>query len=170
MLHVPLLLPCPAFLQVLMQSLVANRFMATFREPILDWNAKLNAVADVMQLMADIQRSWSCERGGVCGTTAVACLHFCTNPTPASQPVLLLHRAAATPPMPADLESLFIQSDEVRRELPDATQRFAKIDAAVRAVLLEFAATNSAVVSCGDRQERCLRERAGVQHAGRETK
>ena len=32
-------------------------------------------------------------------------------------------------PLPRpDLESLFIQSEEVRKELPEATQRFAKID------------------------------------------
>jgi len=47
------------------QGLVANRYMNTFREPILEWNRKLNAVADVVQLMAEIQRSWLCECGGV---------------------------------------------------------------------------------------------------------
>lgn len=50
----PNLLPPP-------QGLVANRYMNTFREPILDWNRKLNAVADVVQLMSEIQRSWLCE-------------------------------------------------------------------------------------------------------------
>lgn len=40
---------------------MANRYMNTFREPILEWNHKLNAVADVVQLMAEIQRSWLCE-------------------------------------------------------------------------------------------------------------
>jgi dynein heavy chain len=36
----------------------------------------------------------------------------------------------------------------VRRELPEATQRFAGIDAAVRAVLLEMAATRNCVDCC----------------------
>jgi hypothetical protein len=35
----------------------------------------------------------------------------------------------------ADLESLFVDSDEVKRELPEATQRFARIDAAIQSVL-----------------------------------
>lgn len=54
---------------------------------------------------------------------------------------LLLHQPPLIAACPgpslaaADLESLFIDSDEVRKELPEATQRFIKIDAAVRAVL-----------------------------------
>ncbi|KAI3429649.1 hypothetical protein D9Q98_005734 [Chlorella vulgaris] len=92
--------------QVLVQGMMASRFVAAFRDEVQAWNKKLNAVADVVQLMAEIQRSW------------------------------------------AYLESLFIQSDEVRRELPEATQRFAGIDAAVRAVLLEMAATRNCVDCC----------------------
>jgi len=41
--------------------MLANRFMATFRDDITSWNRKLNAVADVVQLLAEIQRSWACE-------------------------------------------------------------------------------------------------------------
>jgi dynein heavy chain len=48
----------------------------------------------------------------------------------------------------ADLESLFIQSEEVRKELPEATQRFAGIDKAVRAVLREMANTMNCVACC----------------------
>ena len=55
---------------------------------------------------------------------------------------------APSRPPPADLESLFIQSEEVRRELPEATQRFAKIDAAVRAVLADMAAARNCVACC----------------------
>jgi dynein heavy chain len=42
--------------------MMANHFMATFRDDILSWNRRLNGVADVVQLMAEIQRSWACER------------------------------------------------------------------------------------------------------------
>ena len=39
-----------------------------------------------------------------------------------------LSRVLVPPTCPADLESLFIDSDKVRRELPEATERFARID------------------------------------------
>jgi dynein heavy chain, axonemal len=93
--------------QVLVQGMMANRFCATFAEPvsvgcegsvhlkgntpgIMGWNKRLNAVADVYSLMCEIQRTW------------------------------------------AYLESLFVHSDEVKKELPEATKRFEKIDQAVR--------------------------------------
>lgn len=78
--------------QVLVQGMMANRYMATFKDEILGWNRKLNAVADVNQIMSEIQRTW------------------------------------------AYLESLFIYSEEVKRELPDATVRFAGIDKEVKTV------------------------------------
>lgn len=56
--------------------------------------------------------------------------------------------------MRPDLESLFIQSEEVRKELPEATRRFAGIDAAVRSVLRDFAATKN-VVACCTREGLC---------------
>lgn len=40
---------------------MANRYMSTFRDDILRWNKNLMAVADVQQLMAEIQRSWACK-------------------------------------------------------------------------------------------------------------
>jgi hypothetical protein len=46
--------------------MLASRFVATFREEVQTWNKKLNAVADVVQLMAEIQRSWACEDGWPC--------------------------------------------------------------------------------------------------------
>jgi dynein heavy chain, axonemal len=93
--------------QVLVQGMMANRFCATFADPdsvgcngapalkgktpgIMGWNKRLNAVADVYQLMSEIQRTW------------------------------------------AYLESLFIHSEEVKKELPEATKRFEKIDIAVK--------------------------------------
>jgi Dynein heavy chain, N-terminal region 2 len=75
------------------QGMMANRYMATFKDDILAWNARLNAVADVSQAVGDIQRTW------------------------------------------AYLESLFIGSEEVRRELPEAADRFALIDSEVKAIL-----------------------------------
>jgi len=62
--------------------MMANRYMKTFEEPILSWNKKLMMVADVNQILSEIQRTW------------------------------------------AYLESLFIHSDEVKKELPEAATRF----------------------------------------------
>ncbi len=78
--------------QVLVQGMMANRYMNTFRDDILGWNKKLMNVADVNQIMSEIQRTW------------------------------------------AYLESLFIHSEEVKKELPDATVRFATIDKEVKEV------------------------------------
>jgi Dynein heavy chain, N-terminal region 2 len=72
--------------QVLVQGMMANRYMNTFRDDILVWNKQLMNVADVNQIMSEIQRTW------------------------------------------AYLESLFIHSEEVKKELPEATERFANID------------------------------------------
>ena len=70
-------------------------------------------------------------------------------PAPAPFDCLLPRLPHLLPPLPpADLESLFIQPEEVRRELPEATQRFAKIDAAVRAVLADMAAARNCVACC----------------------
>jgi dynein heavy chain len=49
----------------------------------------------------------------------------------------------------AYLESLFISSEEVKKELPEATQRFVKIDADVKSVLAGFKQTHNCVESCG---------------------
>lgn len=120
---------------------MANRYMNTFREPILEWNLKLNAVADVVQLMAEIQRSWLCEPASrVVANKATAFPHpqhsgwsgakwlmpvFCRSMLPLP---LVLAESLVPHTCPADLESLFIDSEEVRRELPEATERFARID------------------------------------------
>jgi dynein heavy chain len=45
--------------QVLVQGMMANRYMDTFREAITGWNKKLMAVADVVQLLTEIQRTWA---------------------------------------------------------------------------------------------------------------
>lgn len=41
--------------QVLIQGMMANRYMDTFRDPILGWNKKLMAVADVVGIVGEIQ-------------------------------------------------------------------------------------------------------------------
>jgi hypothetical protein len=43
--------------------MMANRYMDTFREEIISWNKSLMGVADVQQLIAEIQRSWACKLG-----------------------------------------------------------------------------------------------------------
>lgn len=92
--------------QVLVQGMMANRYMNTFRDEILGWNKKLMNVADVNQLMSEIQRTWSY------------------------------------------LESLFIHSEEVKKELPDATVRFANIDKEVKEILKSFKETKNCVDCC----------------------
>lgn len=76
-----------------LQGMMANRYMNTFRDEILGWNKKLMNVADVNQIMTEIQRTW------------------------------------------AYLESLFIHSEEVKKELPEAAVRFANIDKEVKIIL-----------------------------------
>ncbi len=75
------------------QGMMANRYMNTFRDEILGWNKKLMNVADVNQIITEIQRTW------------------------------------------AYLESLFIHSEEVKKELPEAAVRFANIDKEVKIIL-----------------------------------
>lgn len=41
--------------QVLIQGMMANRYMDTFRDSILSWNKKLMAVADVVAIAGEIQ-------------------------------------------------------------------------------------------------------------------
>lgn len=88
---------------------MANRYMNTFRDEILGWNKKLMNVADVNQIMTEIQRTW------------------------------------------AYLESLFIHSEEVKKELPEAAVRFANIDKEVKIILKvgyrEHKLTNDATLS-----------------------
>ena len=72
---------------------MANRYMNTFRDEILGWNKKLMNVADVNQIITEIQRTW------------------------------------------AYLESLFIHSEEDKKELPEAAARFANIDKEVKIIL-----------------------------------
>lgn len=92
--------------QVLVQGMMANRYMNTFKDEILGWNKKLMNVADVNQIVIEIQRTWSY------------------------------------------LESLFIASEEVKKELPEATVRFASIDKEVKEVLRVFKEKKNCVECC----------------------
>lgn len=54
--------------QVLIQGMMANRYMDTFRDAILGWNKKLMAVADVVAIVSEIQVS------GHGGLPSLACV------------------------------------------------------------------------------------------------
>lgn len=92
--------------QVVVQGMMANRYMKTFEEPILTWNKKLNTVADVNQILTEIQRTW------------------------------------------AYLEALFIHSEEVKKELPEAAARFKGIDEQVKVVLATAKSSRNVVSVC----------------------
>ena len=94
--------------QVLVQGMMANRYMDTFRDEILGWNKTLASVADVTAIMLEIQRTWSY------------------------------------------LEALFIHSDEVKKELPEAADRFKGIDSQIKSVLSKMKNTVIAVDCCKD--------------------
>lgn len=49
--------------QVLIQGMMANLYMDTFRDPILGWNKKLMAVADVVATVGEIQVSTKSQLG-----------------------------------------------------------------------------------------------------------
>ena len=72
---------------------------------ITGWNKKLMMVADVNQILSEIQRTW------------------------------------------AYLESLFIHSDEVKKELPEAAARFKAIDSVVKKILAEACNVKNVVES-----------------------
>ena len=91
--------------QVQVQAMLANRYMKTFEEAITGWHKKLERVADVNQILSEIQRTW------------------------------------------AYLESLFIHSDEVKKELPEAAARFKAIDGVVKTILKEACAVKNVVES-----------------------
>lgn len=92
--------------QVLVQGMMANRYMATFQDDITGWNKKLGAVYDVVSIMNEIQRTWSY------------------------------------------LESLFLHSDEVKKELPEASERFRGVDRDIKGHLATFAQKKNVVACC----------------------
>lgn len=61
--------------QVLIQGMMANRYMDTFRDSILSWNKKLMAVADVVAIAGEIQvgvRDACAATSGLCDQRHVA--------------------------------------------------------------------------------------------------
>lgn len=79
--------------QLMIQGILASRFVAQFKEEVSEWQRSLFAVNEVFLLIGEIQRTWSY------------------------------------------LEPLFIHSEEVKRELPEDTTRFASIDQNVQTTL-----------------------------------
>ena len=93
--------------QLQIQNMMGSRYLDTFKEQVEGWQKNLAAVADVVSLMSEIQRTW------------------------------------------AYLETLFIGSEEVKKELPVDAERFVGIDIDVKQVLKDILAIKNAVGSCG---------------------
>ena len=79
--------------QLVIQGILASRFVAQFKNEVSSWQKALFNVNEVFLLISEIQRTWSY------------------------------------------LEPLFIHSEEVKRELPEDTTRFASIDQNVQTTL-----------------------------------
>jgi len=79
--------------QVAVQNMFASRFLSTFESEVTFWQKTLANVAEVSQLLTEVQRSW------------------------------------------AFLENLFIHSDEVKKELPEESDKFVGIDMDVKEIL-----------------------------------
>ena len=92
--------------QLQIQNMMGSRYLATFEEQVTGWQKKLSAVADVVSLMSEIQRTW------------------------------------------AYLETLFIGSEEVKKELPVDAERFVGIDIDVKQVLKDILGIKNAVAAC----------------------
>ena len=72
--------------QLIVQGMMASKYLATFEDWVTGWQKKLSSVSDIFAQMQDTQRKW------------------------------------------AYLETLFIGSDEVKKELPEDAERFAEVD------------------------------------------
>ena len=92
--------------QLVVQGMMASKYLATFEELVTGWQKNLSAVSDVLTQMGDTQRKW------------------------------------------AYLETLFIGSDEVKKELPEDAARFAKVDVEFKELLKHFKAVPNCVASC----------------------
>ncbi|CAK0791281.1 unnamed protein product [Prorocentrum cordatum] len=79
--------------QVQVQNMFASRFLSTFETEVVFWQKTLANVAEVSQLLSEVQRSW------------------------------------------AFLENLFIHSEEVKKELPEDSDKFVGIDMDVKEIL-----------------------------------
>ena len=92
--------------QVQVQNMMGSRYLKTFEKQVMSWQKNLSSVSDVVQIMAEIQRTW------------------------------------------AYLETLFIGSEEVKKELPEDAIRFAKIDVDVKEILADIYKVKNAVKAC----------------------
>jgi dynein heavy chain len=92
--------------QLVVQGMMASKYLATFEEAVTKWQKNLSSVSDVLGQMSETQRKW------------------------------------------AYLETLFIGSEEVKKELPEDAARFAKIDVDFKAMLKHFKGTPNCVASC----------------------
>ena len=81
--------------QVSVNAMFSSRFLATFEDRCNYWQKSLAGIAEVYQILSEVQRSWSF------------------------------------------LESLFIHSDEVKKELPVESEKFVGIDKEVKAILAD---------------------------------
>jgi dynein heavy chain len=92
--------------QLQVQNMMGSRYLATFEKQVTTWQKNLSSVADVVQIMAEIQRTW------------------------------------------AYLETLFIGSEEVKKELPEDAAMFANIDVGVKETLKEIFSIKNSVRAC----------------------
>jgi len=92
--------------QLVVQGMMASKYLATFEELVTGWQKKLSSVSDVLGQMSETQRKW------------------------------------------AYLETLFIGSDEVKKELPEDAKRFANVDVVFKETLAHFKADPNCVKSC----------------------
>ena len=92
--------------QLVVQGMMASKYLATFEEEVTTWQKQLSSVSDVLTQMVDTQRKW------------------------------------------AYLETLFIGSEEVKKELPEDATRFAKVDVLFKETLAHFKQTPNCVASC----------------------
>ena len=94
--------------QLVVQGMMASKYLATFEEAVTKWQKDLSSVSDVLGQMIDVQRKW------------------------------------------AYLETLFIGSEEVRKELPEDAERFSKIDVSFKKLLKTFLEVKNCVKCCSD--------------------
>ena len=91
--------------QLLVQGMMASKYLATFEEEVTRWQRELSNVSDVLTMMSEVQRRW------------------------------------------AYLETLFIGSEEVKKELPEDADRFVGIDAKFKVCLKGIGEVKNAVVA-----------------------
>eukprot|EP00965_Chrysotila_dentata_P180076 5946247-Pleurochrysis_carterae.AAC.1 len=92
--------------QLVVQGMMASKYLATFEEEVTTWQRSLSSVSDVLTMSLDVQRKW------------------------------------------AYLETLFIGSEEVRKELPEDAARFEEIDTVFKSTLKQFKETKNCVKAC----------------------